>query len=462
MLFFNSSGWIPTNLVTKCQPTHTRLDPEHVVVDGVHVEDTGGDIGKGHLGVVDAAEVARACGLVLLGLEGEGVGVDARVGVAAVVVVRLHLVKVLAILLLEAVLTVEDKAERAVRAEGTNGLLEKPTGRGIGIKKRSTRQVGDRTLGSQCFRIRVKGDSGVRGGGRHVPQSNIGRGRGCGHAPHKLLDGVVVGEADLGAAGAQGVNTRVLNLLDEVLVTLLGKSAALLRVEVHIVTPDLGACAEPGAVLAGQVKVKADLVVLEGDEGEVETGVAVEEEDQREEDGLVCSTDWYGRELTIVGLLGLVKVQLRVQAPPALVVLVNALTTNGQLNVRDGALSEPAANVTRRDNDVLCRELHVHLADEIAVAGNRDGDAAVGGSSAVDRLLDVLEGKVRVALVHRLEKGYFRVTGEVDILSTIRDKLHKSTSHFTLPQHFFWDEDALLGPPSLNNRAPIGSRSPGS
>jgi hypothetical protein len=37
-----------------------------------------------------------------------------------------------------------------------------------------------------------------------------------------------------------------------------------------------------------------------------------------------------------------------------------------------------------------------------------------------------------VALVHRLEKGNFGVTSKVDILSTISNKLHKSSRHFSL------------------------------
>jgi len=48
------------------------------------------------LGVIDAGEVAGSGGLVLLGLKGEGVGVDTGVGVAGVVVVGLDLVEILA------------------------------------------------------------------------------------------------------------------------------------------------------------------------------------------------------------------------------------------------------------------------------------------------------------------------------------------------------------------------------
>ncbi len=80
----------------------------------------GGTHGDLDLRVVDAGEVAGAGGLVLLGLEREGVRVDTGVGVARVVVVGLHLVEVLALLLLETVLAVEDELEGR---KGTRGLL---------------------------------------------------------------------------------------------------------------------------------------------------------------------------------------------------------------------------------------------------------------------------------------------------------------------------------------------------
>jgi len=137
-------GWVSKYLVAKRQPAHTRLNAEHVVVDGVHVEDTCADSGEGDLGVVNAGEVAGTCGLVLLGLEGEGVGVDAGVGVAAVVPEGLHLVEVLAVLLLEAVLAVEHEAEPAIETKGASSLLRETVGVGS-QEKRCTGEVGDGT-----------------------------------------------------------------------------------------------------------------------------------------------------------------------------------------------------------------------------------------------------------------------------------------------------------------------------
>jgi hypothetical protein len=72
------------------------------------------------LSVINSREIAGSGGLVLLGLEGEGVGVDTGVGVTGVVVVGLHLVEILTGLLLEPVLTVEDQLEGL---KGTRGEL---------------------------------------------------------------------------------------------------------------------------------------------------------------------------------------------------------------------------------------------------------------------------------------------------------------------------------------------------
>ena len=61
--------------------------------------------------------------------------------------------------------------------------------------------------------------------------------------------------------------------------------------------------------------------------------------------------------------------------------LVDALTTDGKLNVEDGTLSEPACIEDGRGGtgegvaDVGL-EVDVHLADKVAVTGDRDRDAA--------------------------------------------------------------------------------------
>jgi hypothetical protein len=398
----------------------------------VHVGGTtgGGVLGDLDLRVVDAGEVAGAGGLVLLGLERERVRVDTGHGATGVVVVGLDLVEVLALLLLETVLAVEDELEGV---EGTVGLLSV----GLGTTLVAERKEG-RTDGGEGHEAVTSGGGGglednvgVGGDVGEVPERVLVGGN-VGEAPHKLLDGVVVGEADLlGLALGHGVNTSVLDLLDEVLVTLLGEAAALLSVEVDVVGPDL----EHGGVKEGievgrKVDIDADLVVLEGDEGEVETGVAVEEEDEGEVDSLAARRSGH---LTPVSLLGLVEVELGVHAPPLLVVLVDALTTDGKLNVVDRTLSDPVAVVDLGRGGGVGRrrlELDVHVTDEITVAGNGHGDAAGVGGSTVDGLLDVLHREVGVALVFRLEEGHLRVTSKVNVLGAVRYELHETTGHF--------------------------------
>src|SRR6056300_315333 len=421
-------------LVGEGETTHTRLDAEDVVVGREHVH-VGGTTGGGVLGdldlrVVDAGEVAGAGGLVLLGLERERVRVDTGHGATGVVVVGLDLVEVLALLLLETVLAVEDELEGV---EGADNLLGELVGRlASGVERGTNRSEGDEAVGEivGVEGVRLEDDVTVSGDVGEVPERVLVGGN-VGEAPHELLDGVVVGEADLlGLALGHGVNTSVLDLLDEVLVTLLGEAAALLGVKVDVVGPHLedGGVKE-GVEVGGEVEIDADLVVLEGDEGEVETGVAVEEEDEGEVDSLAGSGSGH---LTPVSLLGLVEVKLGVHAPPLLVVLVDTLTTDGKLDGGDRTLGDPVAVINLGGGRGVGRrglELDVHVTDKITVAGNSHGDATGVGGSTVDGLLDVLHREVSVALVLRLVEGNLGVTGKVDVLSAVSYELHETTGH---------------------------------
>ncbi len=245
----------------------------------------------------------------------------------------------------------------------------------------------------------------------------------------------------LGAGtGRHRVTTRVLDLLDQVLVTLLGEATALLRVQVDVVGPHLerGGGVEVGAIVVRQVEVHAHLVVLQGNQGQVQAWVTIEEEQQGQVHTVLrraTQNAWERSHLAVCQLVRLAQEQLGVQAPPRLVVLVNALATDGQLNGRNGTLSQPVgvvASVVGRQVSRQGRQSHVHVADQVTVAGDRDGHAATGSGAAVRRLLDQLHREVRVALVHRLEEGNLGVTRQVNILGTVSYKLHKTTSHFVL------------------------------
>ena len=366
---------------------------------------------------------------MLLRLERERVRVHTGRGVTGVVVEGLHLVEVLSPLLLESVLTVENQLEGV---EGTGGLLgevDGATGGAGRVEGGADGTHGNETVGlGDGEGVGLEDDVGGQVLGGEVPER--GPGGGVGEAPHELLHGVVVREADLlGLIRVNAVVPGVLHLLDEVLVTLLGEAAALLSVEVNVVGPHLEVGGvDVGGHVGGEVDVNAHLVVLEGDEGEVESGVAVEEKQEGEVDGAGGGSGHLG----VGGLLGLIQVKLGVQTPPLLVVLVDALTTDGKLDVVDGTLGDEVAVVGCVGSSGVGGdrgELDVHVTDEITVAGNSHRDATGVGSGTVDGLLDVLHREVGVALVFRLEKGNFGVTGEIDVLGAVSYELHETSCH---------------------------------
>ena len=409
------------------------MNAEDVVVDREHVHGggrgTAGD-GDSDLRVIDPGEVAGTGGLMLLGLEREGVRVDTGVGAAGVVVVGLHLVEVLTRLFLETVLAVEDELEGV---EGTDGFFGEDGGGanrtnlnhgGTGLRG------GDETVGTfEGALVGIQLDVEIGGRGGEVPHTVVCLG--VGEAPHQFLDGVVVRQADLlGTTGGNSVGTGVLHLLDQVFVTLLGEAATLFGVQVDVVGPHLeGAVVKVGGEISGQIEIDTDFVVLQRDQRQKQTGVAVEEENQGQVHSLAGSTSGH---LTPRSLLGFVQVKLRVQTPPSLVVFVDALTTDGQLSGSDGTLRNPVSIITSGRTSVGSAglEFDVHVTDEITVTGDSHGHATGVGGSTVDGLLDVLHREVSVALVFGLEEGNFGVTGKVDVLSAISYELHETTSHF--------------------------------
>jgi hypothetical protein len=375
---------------------------------------TAGD-GDSDLRVIDPGEVAGTGGLMLLGLEREGVRVHPGVGGAGVVVVGLHLVEVLTLLFLETVLAVENKLEGG---QGTRNFLSETLGT-TNVTNREERHTGlggghESVTREDGIGVGLENNISRTWEGGEVPEGggNVSR-RGVVEAPHELLNGVVVRQAlVLGRTGrGDGVGASVLNLLDQVFVTLLGEAATLFGVQVHVVGPHL----EGG--------------VVKGNQRQVQTGVAVEEEDQGQVHSLAGRTSGH---LTPRSLLGFVQVKLRVQTPPSLVVFVNALTTDGQLSGSDGTLRNPVSIITSGRTSVGSAglEFDVHVTDEITVTGDSHGHATVGGGGTVDGLLDVLHREVGVALVNRLEEGHFRVSGKVDVLSAVSYELHETTSHF--------------------------------
>ena len=306
---------------------------------------------------------------MLLGLESEGVHVDTSGRSASVVLVRLHAVEVGTLALREAVLTVEldlgdlnrvlalaldtrgkdnlgeevvggtledtiiigevggggvdtraggetstrgetktDKGSRDVLNSTSTGTStdtrERNSTVSVGSKSTVSEDVGDDTLSGPVIGVveglLTSGFRDPRNRGRVAVDEGVAL-----HDPDEFLHGVVEVHLDLVGGSSHGLITGELDLVDEVLVGLLGKTSALLGIEVdvvdverssnelelrdsiHTVTEGLDDSVGGGdsstsvhvvtvaaVVVLLELNIDANLVVLEGDERDSKTRVA--------------------------------------------------------------------------------------------------------------------------------------------------------------------------------------------
>ena len=399
------------------------MDSEDVVVRREHVKSVVSDTSlwlDRHLRVVDSGEVTGTRWLVLFWLEGKRVRVDTWHWGAGVMVVWLDLVKVLTTLFLESVLAVEDQLEGV---EWTIRLFIK-LGTFLQQHWRTRSGWGDETVRVEDGLGDVRSDSDVRV--REVPR--VGEiSSPFIQTPDQFLDWVVVGQSLLVfGADSDRIRTSVLDLFDQVFVTLLRESSTLFSVEVHVVTPHLeGRTIRVGGEFRRQVKVQSDFVVLQSNQWQGQSWVSVKEEDQWQKDGLRGNDT--GSHLTVIELGRFGQVQFRVQSPPLLVVLVDSLTTDGQFNILDRTFRDPGIRGDTRRRGSF--QFNVHVRDQITISGDSDGDTSRITWGTVDSLFDVFHRKVSVAFVNRLEESDFWVTSQVDILGAVGDELHETTGH---------------------------------
>jgi len=216
----------PKRLVGISKSTHARHNAEHVVVDGVDTDlrrVVGVDRVVGEREqqgrVINTREVARAAGLVLLGLEGKRVDVDADRGDVGVVLVRLDQVEVLALALRETIVTVELDLGDNRRVVARHALHARD-----GVARLQHGPIPPVGVVERLLTLPGVDDRGVARDER-VALDN----------PHQLLRGVVEVHLDLVGRRRDRLATRELQLLNQVLVRDLGKAAALIRVQVDVV-----------------------------------------------------------------------------------------------------------------------------------------------------------------------------------------------------------------------------------
>lgn len=277
--------------------------------------------------------------------------------------------------------------------------------------------------------------------------------------PDQLLDRVVERQVDTRRRVRDRLVLVVLELLDEVLVALLGKATALLRVEVDLVN------VERRSQVRGSLRntrrrraldqvlrlieddVEANLVLLEGDERERQARVAVEPELQRDVENTRASdavADRRGRQRRRVHPVELDRLvrggrQALPDVEPLTLVAIDDLTADLHLNLLHEEVSEAVLLVVpvalRRQDRVRVitdhRELDLQLglADEIGVAVDDGNDTLSERRSSCEVDTERLHGEVRVTLLQNLPERDMRVARDVDILSPVGNKLKKSTCH---------------------------------
>ena len=293
--------------------------------------------------------------------------------------------------------------------------------------------------------------------------------------PHEFLDGVVEVQLDLVAGRGDALSASELQLLNQILVSLLGKAASLLSVQVDVVDVEGGSsqaldgggrgCTSALLIVAAvdpllELHVDAHLVVLEGDQGDGQTGVTAEPELQRDVEGLgrgartrgarvgQLSTSARGIQSITQGVLHQHEVmgvtdhvvqgldgtsilgELGPDLHPVTILTIDTLTTNLELHNLDQAVADvvqpaEAVQVGRTGDEVHGREhnLHVGAIHQVRITVDDGSDTLVKVGLAVEGNFDGLHGEVSVALVQHLPESDLRVARDVNILRTIAYEL---------------------------------------
>ena len=311
-----------TLLIGEREASHPAHNSEDVVVRRIHAHSgaavgANGVVGHGQQqhGVIDTGQIASAAGLVLLRLQSKRVQVDTHRRDVGVVLVRLYPVEVVAVAHGEAVVAVQ-LDQRGDHRVATGHALH--AGHAVtGFQNGAVPEVGvvERLLALPGVDLRVIA--------RHVAVAL--------HHPDELLARVVEVQLDLVGGGGDGLAASELEGVDQVLVGHLGELAALVSVQVdvvhvqrgghqtsvgHAVADHVGVAGVLGRIVPAQVaqvvelQVDAHLVVLEGDQGQGQTGVAVEPELEGDVQGVLRGALLYlvagvGHTRAAVGVAGL-------------------------------------------------------------------------------------------------------------------------------------------------------------
>ena len=413
---------------------------------------------------------------MLLRLQGKAVDVDTRGRDVRVVLVRLHLVEIASLADLEPVVAVELEQGRDARVLARHALHA--SDRVARLQHGAVPPIGE-----------VKGLLTLPA----IDHRVIARHEGITlHNPHKLLARVVKVQLELVGRAGDGLSTSELQGLNEILVRDLGELATLVRVQVDVVHIEGGGLEIRGShtvadcvVVAGnlrrhvpaeiaevvELEIDTHLVILQGNQGQSQPRVTAEPELQRDVEsvsggavhllvggvGLATGTVIIARlttlhkqvgqhghianHLGIAGLLPRLLGELIPDVHPVAVVLIDTLSTNLNLHGLDKIVSHPVEPaelstraIRRLQSHLGQSRLQIHAVDQITITLDGAGHTLAEARRAVERVLNGLHGKVRVATIHHLKEGNLGITRQIHILSTICNKLHQTaTRHLFIP-----------------------------
>jgi len=412
---------------------------------------------------------------VLLRLESKGVHVDTNGRAVGVVLVGLDQVEVVTVTNRESIVSVELEESRDNRVATRHALNTRD-----GVTRLQHGAVPPVRVVEGLLPLPGPNDSVVA---RH-------EGVTLDH-PHKLLARVVEVQLELVGGRCDGLTARELEDIDQVLMGHLGELASLIRVQVDVVDvqgrsgqASLGDTVANGVgvraralvpaevVQCVELQVEADLVVLEGDQGQRETRVAAEPELERHVQGVhgraranhlrrvglttiarvvavdTASIDRIGELGHVANHLGITCLLTRLlgelvpDVEPVTIVLVDTLTTNLELDIRNKVLANPVepteltATAVGRCIDLNLREsgLKIDTVNQVTVTLNSASDLLAKVRGTIERVLNGLHGKVGVTTVDHLKKSDLRITCKVNILGSVSYKLHQTTScHLLYP-----------------------------
>jgi hypothetical protein len=302
--------------------------------------------------------------------------------------------------------------------------------------------------------------------------------------PDELLAGVVEVDLDLVRRRSNGLITSVLELLNEVLVGVLGELSALVSIQEDEINIDrggnkgllVGSGDGKGSGTSGsnnildspqaltnrsEVNVNLDLVVLEGNQRKSKTGVLAKPEEKRNvEGGLrkslsgganlagassrstravdvsegrvshVSELSGVADHLVVASLLLRREGKLIPDVHPVTILAVNSLATNLNLNLGDqlltGVVQPTGIDIT--STGVLHAlvnlgesNLDIGAVSHITVSGDGARNTATEVSLAVESLLNRLHGEVGVASVRHLPVSNLGVSCKENILCAIGD-----------------------------------------